>query len=116
MNIVCDQAYEKRHKLKLRYPVVQGEVTSFDDMEDIWTHCFKTELSVDPADASGILLSEHPLNPNSYIYFCFYVFVCVRLFVFEMPPLFPILVCACFVFDFIFFFLRNCAKIKNKKK
>jgi actin len=48
--------------LVLRYPIKDGIITNWDDMELIWDHLFKG-LRVDPSD-SPVLLTEAPLNPG----------------------------------------------------
>ena len=49
--------------LDIRYPLIEGVVKNWDDMEHIWDYCFK-KLGL-PKDKSGhsIVLTEAALNP-----------------------------------------------------
>ena len=46
-----------------RWPIQNGVVTNWDDMEEIWYHTFDKELRVDPEEYP-VLLTEPPLNPR----------------------------------------------------
>ena len=58
-----DEALAKRGICSLYRPVENGIVTRWDDMEQLWRHCYFTELGVDPRDSS-CLVTEAPLNPK----------------------------------------------------
>jgi actin len=55
----------KRRILDLSYPNTAGIVESWEDMLRVWHHTFYNELSVDPAEAVGVVITEAPLTPKS---------------------------------------------------
>ena len=60
---VGDTAQKKRGILSLSYPIQNGVVTNWDDMEIIWHHTFYNELRVKPEN-HPVLMTEIPFNPN----------------------------------------------------
>lgn len=61
---IGDEAMEKKGVLKLKYPIAHGIVENWDDMQEVWHHCFYNELRLSPED-HPTLLTEAPLNPKS---------------------------------------------------
>ncbi|XP_048244496.1 actin-1-like [Haliotis rufescens] len=60
---VGDQAQAKRGVLSMTYPIHNGIVTNWDDMERIWSYLFYDDLRTDPMEAP-VLMTEAPLNPK----------------------------------------------------
>lgn len=61
---VGDAAQQMRGVLTLQYPVENGVIKNWDDIERIWNHTFYNELRVRPED-QACLLTEAPRNPRS---------------------------------------------------
>jgi len=50
--------------LKLNYPIEHGIITSWEDMEKIWHHCYFNEHRV-PTEEHPALLTEAPANQKA---------------------------------------------------
>uniref|UniRef100_UPI00358EE650 actin, cytoplasmic-like isoform X2 n=1 Tax=Myxine glutinosa TaxID=7769 RepID=UPI00358EE650 len=59
---IGDKAQAKRGVLTLSYPVKNGVVESWDDMEKIWRYVFDEQLKVKSKDFK-CMVTEAPLNP-----------------------------------------------------
>ena len=60
--MVGDDASKLRSYLELSYPMENGIVKNWDDMEHLWNYTFYDKLKIDPTE-SKIVLTEPPLNP-----------------------------------------------------
>ncbi|XP_073150678.1 actin-11-like [Henckelia pumila] len=58
------EAQARRGILSHKYPIENGIVNNWDDMEKIWHHTFYDELHVAPEE-HPILLTEAPFNPEN---------------------------------------------------
>jgi actin-related protein 2 len=64
-DIMCgDEASNNRHSLECSYPVENGIVKDWNDMEHLWNYTFYEKLKITPSDYK-ILLTEPPQNPKS---------------------------------------------------
>merc|ERR1712232_1230260 len=68
---VGEEAQQKRGILRLKYPLENGIVQNWDDMEKVWQHTFDNELRLNVGDeyeadedVSGVLMTEAPMNPK----------------------------------------------------
>ena len=61
---IGEEAQQKRGVLNLNYPIANGIVNDWDDMEKVWQHTFFNELRVKPDEHPGVLLTEAPRNPK----------------------------------------------------
>lgn len=62
-DIMCgDEAAAVRHSLDVQYPVENGIVKNWEDMEHLWNYTFYEKLQINPAE-NKILLTEPPQNP-----------------------------------------------------
>ncbi len=50
--------------LELSYPLKEGIVNNWDDMELVWDHAFKNKLGLDDLSTRNILLTEAANNPR----------------------------------------------------
>eukprot|EP01084_Bolivina_argentea_P172085 298098_1 len=61
---VGDEAQAKKCILSLNYPIINGIITSFNDMEKIWHHLFYNELRQEPQNHSVLLTESYMANPK----------------------------------------------------
>lgn len=62
---IGDEAQQKRGVLNLQYPIANGIVNDWDDMEKVWQHTFYNELRITPSNIQGVLVTEAPRNPKA---------------------------------------------------
>ncbi|XP_016434187.1 actin-1-like [Nicotiana tabacum] len=60
---VGEEAQYKKGYFSLRYPIEDGIITDWDDMEKIWHHTFYNELAVAPEE-HPVLLTDAPFKPK----------------------------------------------------
>eukprot|EP01038_Epipyxis_sp_PR26KG_P011319 gene11319-15182_t len=64
-DIMCgDEAAAVRQTLDIHYPVDNGMVKNWEDMEHLWNYTFYEKLQIRPSE-NKILLTEPPLNPKA---------------------------------------------------
>ena len=62
-DIMCgDEAAAARNMLQISYPMENGIVKKWDDMQHLWDYTFQEKLKVD-TQGRKILLTEPPMNP-----------------------------------------------------
>ena len=69
--LVGDECIESIRALNITYPIENGVIQHWDDMEEIWKYTFQRKLGIDTddsgavtADGLRIMLTEAPLNPK----------------------------------------------------
>lgn len=61
--MVGDEAAKLRMMLQITYPLDNGIVRNWDDMEHVWNYTFNEKLKVNPNECK-IMLTEAPMNPQ----------------------------------------------------
>lgn len=61
--MVGDEAAELRSNLQITYPLDNGIVRSWEDMEHVWNYTWNEKLKVNPRECK-VLLTEAPMNPQ----------------------------------------------------
>ena len=61
--MVGDECAALRSSLEVTYPVANGIVRNWEDMEHLWDYTFYNKLKVDPNECK-VLLTEPPMNPK----------------------------------------------------
>lgn len=61
--MIGEEASQLRHMLELSYPMENGIVKNWEDMQNIWEYTFgANKLNIDPSECK-ILLTEPAMNP-----------------------------------------------------
>jgi len=60
--MVGDEASAARSRLEITYPLNNGIISNWEDMEHVWNYTFNDRLKIDPRECK-IMLTEAPLNP-----------------------------------------------------
>jgi len=61
--MIGDECAANRHMLEVTYPVENGQVRNWTDMNHLWKYTFEEKMKINPADHK-ILLTEPPMNPK----------------------------------------------------
>lgn len=61
--MVGDEAAKLRSMLDIKYPLANGIVRNWDDMQHLWDYTFFEKLKIQPRDCK-IMLTEPPMNPK----------------------------------------------------
>jgi actin-related protein 2 len=62
--MICDETTEHRSTLELSYPLKNGIVDNWDDMELVWDYIFQKKMKLGELGDKNILLTEAALNPK----------------------------------------------------
>jgi len=62
--MVGDEAAAARAQLEISYPVDNGIIRSWEDMQHIWDYTWNEKLKIDPTECK-VMLTEPPMNPKS---------------------------------------------------
>lgn len=60
--MVGDEAAAARSQLQISYPLDNGVVRSWEDMEHVWEYTWNERLKINPTECK-VLLTEAPMNP-----------------------------------------------------
>lgn len=58
-----DEATANRRALEITYPIENGIIRNWEDMEHVWTHLFADRLKA-PTEGKRVMLTEAPMNPK----------------------------------------------------
>jgi len=61
--MVGDEAQKLRMMLQITYPLDNGIIRNWDDMQYVWDYSFYDKLKIKPQE-SKIMLTEAPMNPQ----------------------------------------------------
>jgi len=61
--MVGDEASKLRHMLQISYPLDNGVIRNWEDMQHVWKYTWEEKLKIDPSQCK-IMLTEAPLNPD----------------------------------------------------
>ena len=61
--MVGEEAAAVRQALEISYPLENGVIRNWADMEHVWNHLFYTKMNIDPKEKK-VLLTEAPMNPK----------------------------------------------------
>lgn len=62
--MIGDEAAPLRSYLEIKYPLKEGKILNWEDMELLWTYCFENKLKITDFPSKKILLTEPAKNPT----------------------------------------------------
>lgn len=62
--MICDETTLYRSMLELSYPLKEGKVNNWDDMELIWEYAFQNKMKLGGLSDKNVLLTEAAVNPK----------------------------------------------------
>lgn len=62
--MICDETTDYRSMLELSYPLREGIVGNWDDMELVWDYAFSQKMKMTDLNEKNILLTEAASNPK----------------------------------------------------
>lgn len=62
--MVCDETTKYRSMLELNYPLSEGIVNNWEDMELVWSYAFDKKMNVRNFGERNIMLTEAACNPR----------------------------------------------------
>ena len=62
--LVCEETNPYRSMLELSYPLHEGKINNWNDMELIWDYAFDQKLKIKNLNERKILLTEAAANPR----------------------------------------------------
>ena len=62
--MICDETTDYRSMLELSYPLKEGIVSNWDDMELIWEYAFQNKMKLGDLGDKNVLLTEAAVNPK----------------------------------------------------
>jgi actin-related protein 2 len=61
--MICDETTKYRSMLELSYPLKEGIVNNWEDMELVWKYAFDKKMKINNFGERNILLTEAACNP-----------------------------------------------------
>jgi actin-related protein 2 len=62
--MVGDEAAQLRNMLQITYPIDNGIIRNWEDMQYVWDYTFNEKLKINPTECK-IMLTEAPMNPTA---------------------------------------------------
>ncbi|CAI2372658.1 unnamed protein product [Moneuplotes crassus] len=62
--MICDETTKYRSMLELSYPLIEGTVKNWDDMELVWEYAFQNKMNLGDLGDKNVLLTEAAVSPK----------------------------------------------------